>query len=222
MNEIMKIVKLLGRQRAILLGILLGINVLVVLLWFFALDPMREEAQTQLNAEEAKVRDLRNKIANTKQEVAYVKENLPAYQGLQDRGFFLDQDRFMIGRLLEDMRKKTELESFSFNIDDLTEIPNADAETAKQRLVKSHITIQKVASVFDSNIYAFLQDIAAVFPETTRIQKFDMKRVKEVNETSLNEIVEGKPVTFIDAGIEFDWITMVPKREGMTAGAGGR
>ena len=204
-------IKLIGMKRVMFLATLLGLNFLVLCTYLFVLDPMITDSQSKLRAVEGKISELKGKISNTKQEVVYLKENIPKYQELQDKGLFLEQDRFMIERLLEDMRIRAGITKFSFAIDDLKEIPNADASGMEHKLVSSNIRVDRIISVLDNNIFSFIQHIGDAFPEHARLQKFELRRVSDVNETKLNEIVQGKPVNFVDATVNFDWVTMVPK-----------
>jgi hypothetical protein len=174
-----------------------------------------------LNTVNSQISGLRNNIANIKQDIIYVNDNLPKYKEFQSRGLFLDQDRFMAGRLLEDMRKKTDIPSFSFTIEDLKDIPNADAETVNYRLVSSRIRVERISAVFDNNVYVFLQEIAKSFPEHTRVQKFDLRRLTEVNEQTLKDITEGKQKGIIEANVVFDWMTMVKKQQEQPVAPGG-
>ncbi|MCE9508669.1 MAG: hypothetical protein K8R48_10230 [Alphaproteobacteria bacterium] len=217
--------KLIGLKRVIAICILLGINFGVFSVYLTALAPMLEDAQRQLRAVDGQISDLRSKITTAKQETAFVKENLPKYQELQDRGLFLEQDRFMIDRLLQDMRSKAGIANFSFAVGDLTAMANADAESIGYTLSSSRISVDKIISPLDNNIYAFLQDIRGAFPEYTRLQKFSIQRTAKVNEQLLNDLSDGKQVSAVGANIVFDWMTLVPNAAGQSqdaAGAGRR
>ena len=204
-------IKLIGLRRIILFLCFLGINLLVSSGYFLGLAPMRDEAQMQLNAVRGQISSLQNKIMNVQKEVNSLKENQPKYQKLKDKGFFLGQDRFMIERLLENVRKKSEITSFSFTVGNLKDVPNAKAASMNYKLVSSRIEVGNIMSPLDSNIYIFLQALADDFPQHTRIQSFDIRRTKEVTEAALSKIAIGKPVSFVDANLSFDWMTLVPK-----------
>jgi hypothetical protein len=215
-------IKLLGLKRLIKLAVLLGINLLAATIYFLTLSPMLDTEQAQLNAVESQVSGLNGKIAGAKQDMIFVKENLTKYQDLKDKGLFMEQDRFMIDHTLQDMRGKAGLSAFSFSIEDLKDVPNANADSMDYKLVSSRINVDRIVSALDSNIYVFLQNIASTFPEHTSIQKFDIKRVAEVNEQALKDINDGKPVSFVTADVSFDWLTLAPKTAGSTtAGSGG-
>ncbi|MCK4945984.1 MAG: hypothetical protein KAI61_07825 [Alphaproteobacteria bacterium] len=217
-------IKLIGLRRIILFLCFMGINLLVASSYFLGLAPMRDEAQMHLNAVSAQISSLQNKIMNIQREVNSLKENQPKYQTLKDKGFFLVQDRFMIGRLLEEVRKKSQITSFSFTIENLKDVPNANAARMNYSLVSSRIKVEKIVSPLDSNVYIFLQLLADAFPEHTRFQNFEIKRTGEVTEAALSKIAMGKSVSFVDSSLTFDWMTLVPKvtEKPATAGFRGR
>ena len=204
-------IKLIGLRRIILFLFFLGINLLVASGYFIGLKPIRNDAQMQLNTVSGQISALQNKIMNIQKDVNSLKENQPKYQALKDKGFFLSQDRFMIGRLLEEVRKKSKITSFSFTIGNLKEIPNAKANSMDYKLVKSHIKIRNIMSPLDINIYIFMQKLADSFPKHTRLQSFNIKRTEEVTEASLSKIAMNQPVSFVNAQLSFDWITLIPK-----------
>lgn len=216
-------IKLIGLKRIITIVVLLGINLLVAGGYMFGLDPMLQETQNQLNAVDGEIASLSGKISNIKQEMAYLKENMPKYQALKDSGAFQSQDRFKAGRVLDDMRGKAKLGSFSFVIEDMKDIPNADAAGIGHRLVNSRINIKISATPIDTGVYEFLQDIKGSFSGHTHIKSFDVKRIAEVDEKSLKEVADGKRAGFIGANVVFDWMTLIPNsvEPATTPGAGG-
>ena len=204
-------IKLIGLRRIILFLFFLGINLLIASGYFFGLKPIQDEAQMQLNVVNSQISTMKNKIMNIQKEVDSLIKNQPKYQKLKDKGFFLNQDRFMIGRLLEEVRKKSKITSFSFTIGNLKEIPNRKADSMNYKLIKSHIKVGNIMSPLDINIYIFMQKLGDFFPEHTRLQNFNIKRTEEVTEASLSKIAMGQPVSFVNAQLSFDWITLIPK-----------
>jgi len=204
-------IKLIGFKRTIFMACLLAINLSVLGIYFLSIGPMLDSVTSQRDAVNGQINELRGKIASIKKDMAYVKDNLPQYNELKDKGFFLNQDRFTISRAMEDLRVKAGITSFSFAIGDVKDIPNADADAINYKLIASRIKVDNIASPLDANIYIMAQDIAQVFPYFVRLQDMNVTRKAEVTEATLQDIVNGKPVSFVNADIEFDWITMVPK-----------
>lgn len=207
-------IKLIGLKRAIVLGCVLVLNLVLAGIYFAGLSPVRQEADMQLAVATAQIGDLNMKIANIKQEMLYLEESLPKYHDLEQKGFFRQQDRFMIGRTMEDLRIKAGIASFSFTIADTEVIPNAAADAMGHQLVNSRITVEDIVTPFDSNVYILMQEMSYVFPEYARIESMEVTRLVDVSEAALKDISEGKAVKFVDATVSFDWMTLVPKNGG--------
>ena len=206
-------IKLIGFKRLIFLACMVALNLSVLGVYFFSIGQMLDDVTSQKSTVDGQISELRGKIGNIKQDMAFAKDNLPKYNELKDKGFFQNQDRFAIDRIMKDLRAQTGISNFNYDVSALKEIPNADADAVNYRLIDSHIKVDKIISPLDTNIYILAQALPHVFPPYARIQKMDITRAAEVNEQALKDISEGKPVNFVNANIEFDWITMVPKPE---------
>jgi hypothetical protein len=211
-------IKLIGLKRMIFLVVMLTLNLCVAAGYFFAIGPMLDDVTAQRDAINGQITDLRGKIDSVKQDMSYVTDNMPKYNELKDKGFFLPQDRFMIGRTMEDLRVKAGISNFAFSVADVEEIPNKDAADVNYKLINSRINVDKIVSPLDANIFVLAQEMAHVFPDYARIQQMNIRRAREVNEDSLKDIAAGKQVNFVDATLEFEWITMVPKPDASAAG----
>jgi len=213
-------IKLIGFKRMIFLACLLALNLSVLGIYFSSIGPMLDDVTSQRDSVRGQTAALREKINSIKKDMAFVNDNMSKYNDLKDKGFFLNQDRFMINRTMEDLRVKAGIPSFSFTIADIKDIPNVDAEAVNYRLIDSHIKVDTVVSPLDSNIYMLAQEIAHSFPSAVRLQDMNLTRASEVTEATLNDIAAGKLVNFVNATIEFDWITMVPKTADAATPAG--
>jgi hypothetical protein len=211
-------IKLIGLKRMIFLAVMLTLNISAVAAYFFAIGPMLDDVTTQKASIDGQISELHGKIDNVKQDRAFVNDNLPKYNDLKDKGFFLPQDRFMIGRTMEDLRVKAGISNFAFSVADVEEIPNKDAADVNYKLINSRINVDKIVSPLDANIFVLAQEMAHVFPDYARIQSMNIRRSREVNEEALKDIAAGKQVNFVDATLEFEWITMVPKPDAAAPG----
>ena len=214
-------IKLVGLKRMIFLACMITLNLAVLCAYFFSIGPLLDEVTEQTDKVNAQIAELHGKISSIKQDMAFVKDNMPKYDELKNSGFFQAQDRFTISRIMEDLRVKAGISSFSFSVADVTEIPNADAAAVNFRLINSRIKVDKIVSPLDANIYVLAQEMTHVFPDFARMQDMHITRAAEVTEATLKDIANEKMVNFVNADLEFDWITMVPKPAETTAGPGG-
>lgn len=204
-------IKLIGLKRLIILVSVASLNLLILSSYLFGVGPMLDDVTMQRDSIQAQVSETQGKLANIKADIAFIQEHLPDYKNLEKSGFFLNQDRFMIGRTMEDLRAKAGISGFSFLVADVNEITNADAGAINYKLINSHIKVDKIVSPLDTNVYTLVQEMAKVFPDFARLQRLEVVRDSEVTEQSLKDIAAGRPVNFVNAEVELDWITMVPK-----------
>lgn len=204
-------IKLVGIKRLLVVIVLLGINLAVLAGYFMVLAPQMEDIQMQLRTADAQIFELSGKISNIKKDMVFLKENMPRYQALRDHGLFQEQDRFLVNRVLGDIRVKNNLSGLSFTIQDVREMPNKDADAIGYRLSRSRVDITIISVLFDRDIYGFMQDISNALPGHVYIKDFTVKRVAEVNEANLKSIADGASIGFVNSNFSFDWLTLLSK-----------
>ena len=121
-----------------------------------------------------------------------------------------------MSRDLDGIRLRSALAGFSFTINDIKKIDNAEALAAQMQLIDSRIKIENVVSLLDLNFYDFLDQMQLQFPAHVRVQSFDVARRDPLNTAALAHIAKGEPVNLISATALFDWLTIVPKQETKT------
>lgn len=203
--------KLIGLKRALYLFILLGVNAVLAAAFFLLLEPMRTDSETELDSVKGQISELNGKISNIKQEMKLYQENKPKYDALAAKGFSLPQDNFMIEKTLDDLRARSGLMGFSFEISDLKDVDNGDAKTAKVRLVTRRISLRQVKSLIDINFYDFINQMYTAFPVQVRLNNFTLRQTPTVDPTALKAVTAGKSVGFIDGDMAFDWFTVIPQ-----------
>lgn len=212
-------IKLIGVKRILAILLLLGMNLAVVAGYMMIVAPQMEDIQGQLRQVDGQISELRGKISSIKKDMAFLKDNMPRYQGLRDKGLFQEQDRFIVNRVLGDIRSKNNLSGFSFTVQDLREMPNKEADDMGHRLARSRVDIKILSATLDIDVYGLIQDIPGALPGYTYVKDFSVKKIMEVNEDTLRSLADGKRVGFINANISFDWLTLMPKPEAPAAGS---
>lgn len=202
--------KLIGFKRALLLGIFLAINLVLGSVYLLGIEPMRSEAQMTYDSVNGEIGGLQGRIQNIKQEMALYQESLPKYEALHKNGFFLEQDRFRMGRDLGDVRGASGLRGFSYNIADIKDMPNSEAASQNMRLINSRIDINNVDTITDEEFYRFLDLMQTQFPTHVRVQSFRMQRAGILDEQVLKSLAGGQTIRIVDAAAVIDWMTIVP------------
>lgn len=202
--------KLIGVRRAFILACLLAVNVMIVSVYLFAVYPLRDEAENNLNTTVGEIGALRDKIQNIRQDMQVFKDTLPQYEALKAKGFFMAQDRFQMDRDLKRVQDEAELKGFSYTINDIQNMDSAAAAAASLRLISSRIMVTNVTSLLDVELYRFIEMMQRNFPSHVRLQSFTVRRVISLNEPTLKAIATGSIPSLINAEANFDWMTLVP------------
>lgn len=204
-------IKLIGLQRLLILVVLLALNGALAAGFFLVVDPMKVEAQDKISSLDSQISTLRNKIVNVKAELKELKEKIPEYYAMEENGFFQEQDRFLVGKVLEKYRGATKLVGFSFIVGEIEEINSKDAAKAGYRLINSEIAVTQINAYLDTHVFALANIIDHAFPGRTRIKRIRVKRTdpgKEIENETLDKICKGQAVSLVEANIDFDWISL--------------
>ncbi len=214
-------IKLVGLRRIIILACIIAMNLVAAGIYFFAVGPMLSEAQSQTQSTQGEISSLNARIAGAKRDAAFMKENMPEYERMQQDGFFLTHNRFMLENEINKLREAAGISSFSYDVAAATKVENRDAESIHYQLLGSRISVSRIASPLDANIYILAQSIHKVFPIDTRLQEMKIQRVKQVDPQSLKLLSDGKQVNFVNAAVAFEWITLVPNAPAKKNGSNG-
>ncbi len=205
--------KLIGGKRLTQLAVLGGLNVCLLAGWLLWAMPLKEETQTELSGIEGQIGNLRASILNVKDEMKFFQENQANYETMKTSGFFMPQDRFVISRQLEDMRRVFRIIGFSYVIGDNEAVPNTDAQGSKSKLINSRIKFTNMNLYIDTDIYAFLNALNGFLPGYARINDVEIRRTNEFSNDSLQKIMDRLPVGLLEATVTVDLMTMVPEAD---------
>lgn len=201
--------KLIGIKRALILAILLAINLAIAGLYFFAIEPMRNNASMQLSSIEGEISGLQSKIQNVKRELDDFKRNLPKYEELNKVGFFNNQDRFELMRHLDAVKTKSDLVGFPFDVTEVRELPSTDAAASQSRLIYSRIALKDLPTMVDIDFFRFVDVMMETFPSHVRLNAFSIARVPNLDTAFLTQIRKREKTSAITAEATFDWMTIV-------------
>lgn len=213
-------IKLLGFKRTLILGILLGVNALLGVIYLLWASPQTAALNTQLMGLRSEISNLQTGIQNTKTDMQMLEQNLPTYDMLIKKGFMQEQDRFVMSRALEDIKAKSHVQGFSFSVGDIREITNADAQLAGKRLLHSRVQLNSISSPLDINVFDMVRLIETEYPVHARISSFKISREGALNQERIDAMVEA-PVSLVASELVFDWFSMSDIPQAVTPGVPG-
>lgn len=215
-------IKLLGFKRTLILGILLGVNGILLLAYMLWASPQTQMLDGQLNGLRAQISTLQTNIQNTKTDLEMLQNNIGTYEQYVARGFFQEQDRFGMSRALEDIKTEARIQGFSFAVGDIREISNNDARQAGKRLLHSRVSIDRISAPLDINFFDLISLIETTYPIHARIHAFELTRAAAVTPETLQKISR-EPFTLITGQLTFDWLSLsdIPQATGAAPPPGG-
>jgi hypothetical protein len=211
-------IRLIGMRRAVILAAAAAANVVVAGAWLLGVEPLKSDAEGELAGVNSRISRLSGDIQNVKTVLAAYKDDYAKYQALRERGFVGAQNRFQAGRALEDMRLRAGLIGYTYRIDMMKTVPDTNADTAGAQLLSSRVTLEKLSSVLDNNVYGLLDRLAAEFPAHTRVERLEVKRMHAVDANILKALTQS-PVPLVEGSVALDWFTVSPKEEAPANGA---
>ncbi len=211
-------IKLLGFKRIAAIAILLGLNALAMAAYFLFVSPMLDDTTAQLEGLKSDLGQIRGKIDDEKRDAAFVNENTGRFQSIAASGLFGGQDRFEGQRILDELRKKGDISSFTLTVGEMTKLPSPDADSIGFDIMSSKVSVTQAVAALDTGIFALAQGVMKDFPGHTRIRRFEVRRTQPLDDKVMNDFSDGKDVTLVSADLDFDWITLEQKPAAPAAG----
>ncbi len=115
-----------------------------------------------------------------------------------------------MSRDLDAIRLAAGLRGFSYNINDIQTVKNADADAASMKLINSRILINNVGLLLDSDFYTFFDLMNDRFPSHLRMHSFMVSRTGPLTEQVLNGLSGPNALPVVVAEASYDWMTLVP------------
>lgn len=213
-------IKVLGTKRLIVLGIFVGINALLGAVLYGYLEPSNLGLDRDLNSVKRQISSKRAEVGKLRVEYQQIQEEKEFFGGLENAGFFNDQDRVLARRRLQDIIDQSKVLSAKYDISPRVEVPNEKAKDANHVELSSPISVN-VDAIDDADIFSFLYLVENAFPGQTSVQSFSLQRVQDVNEAVLRSVGTGSSPVLVKGQIGFVWKTIVPvdKLQANNAGA---
>ena len=203
--------QVLGRNRVILLVMLVFFNAAMAFGLYEFLTPERLKAQGILTSARAQLEERRAEIQRLKEEYALLQSQIRYFKEIENRGFFNDQNRVAARESFEKLREISGVLKAKYNIKagQLTE--DARADEAGYVILQSPINVE-LDSTDDVDVYSFLKLIQEYFPGKVGVVSMEIERVENVNSQLLNDMSNGEPVPVVKSKIDFQWKTMASRK----------
>jgi hypothetical protein len=205
-------IKILGKQRIIILMVLLAVNVATGMLVYSYLVPRQTLKQQELTALKGKISTMQSDINRMQIEFDQMVERKAQFEDLKEKGFFYNQDRRRAELALQSIQEQAGVIAAVATIAPGAVEENAEAQKAEYKILKSTIKI-RVDAMESVEIYRYIYMLQRAFPGHLSIVNLNMTRKMEVTGAVLREIATGKNPPLVQADLELAWRTMIPQSE---------
>lgn len=203
-------IQILGKRRAAIIGVMLVFNIIVGGSYMFIVEPMKVETNNRLTSVQGEISKYQSDIQNIKTEMQTLRDALPNYEMLSQKGFFRGHDRFEVERLIRDLRPNAGgVYPYDYEVDQLKVIDTPEATAIGKRILLSRIKISRVSSPTDAGFYSLLQSVPAAFPEHVRIADFELKVLSSVSDAISKKLVLKENLRPYEGSMTIDWMTIV-------------
>lgn len=214
-----QMIKTLGLQRTIILGVLIAFVAITAYANFYVFQPQAKSASSRLSGVRSEEAELRTAIDVMRGEQSTFDQQRSLYEKLEKRHFIGEQDRVLAREIFNQMQRQSKLLSIKYQIKSAGIWEITDVTDDKQALMVSPIEIT-IEALDDVDVYRFVYYLSNLFPGKISIKTLKMERPIRLTPERLRSISLGNIDTLIRATINADWITMAP-REIIPAGAPG-
>jgi hypothetical protein len=213
-------IKVLGAKRLIVIAVIVALNAVLAGVLYGYLQPKNGTLIRDLRSTQSLVGSKRSEIGRLRVEYQQIQEEKEFFGGLENAGFFSDQDRVLARRRMQEIIDQSRVLSARYNISPRAEVANEKAKQANHVELSSPISVN-IDAVDDADFYNFLYLVENAFPGQTSVQAMSLERVMDVNEAVLRSVGTGVNPVLVRGKIDFVWKTLVPLATMQEQNAGG-
>ena len=158
----------------------------------------------EIDAIEWQIEENSDRIANIEAEVSTIKEKSRQYDEISEAGFFAEQERLKATQLLEQLAREHGLTKLNFKFEPQTARLVEGESDATFELVQTQIVIE-AAALTDYDVLGFAAEFAYRLEGQVQMPVFSLKRMVEIDDTTLTEISRGALTIVFDSLVEINW-----------------
>ncbi len=220
MNELKKIITVIGQRRFVMLAALIAANVVLFLSLQNLFVPQNEQAVSQESRIKGELVSISREIQELPERHAALKVSDNKYVALMMRGLFADQDRIEARSRIDKIRGLSGLRGVEYKIEPQKLETNAAVTGINGEVMLTSVDVQ-IKSLTDLEMRTFIQRMHDEFSGLVIVKKIKFDRSNAVSDENLLRLTKKDPVDFVTGSVSFDWYSMKIK-EGMPEAAAGR
>jgi hypothetical protein len=205
-------IQVLGFRRVAILTALLLANAVLAAMVYYVLIPQKDKTENELRTVKGVIDSRRNEIATLKTQYELIQEQKNLFGNLEKAKFFTTQDRVEARKMMEAIQSTSRVLSAKYSIGAAEVIEDPVAAVADHVILHSPISVS-IDALDDVDIYSFIYWMENAFPGYAGVSGLTMERKLDIDEAALRQIGNGVPTVLMNARVDFDWDTMVPRSQ---------
>lgn len=203
-------IQILGAKRVLTLAILFLVNIALAAALYTIFIPEKTQTEQELRVTKAAVASRRGEIQTMQTEYQQIQQQKSLFGDLEKARFFTTQDRVEARRMIEAIQGTSKVLSAKYAIGAAEVLENEQASAAGHVILHSPLSVN-IDALDDMDIYNFIYWMENAFPGHAAVTSLTLERQLDIDEVTLRQIGNGVPTVLVNANIDFDWSTMVPR-----------
>lgn len=206
-------IALLGFKRIVILGVVVGVNVLLGAAIYLYLIPQIDNVDRQIRSANSRMSTMQSEIQTLTTEFDQIQGRQDIFELLRQDDFFSDQNRSGVENLLKQIEQESGVLSAKVAFRSGQTNSNYEVATEAEHVILESPVEINLSAMNDTHIYRYLYLLERMFPGHISINNIVIQRIGEINSTVLRAIVDGKNPPLIRAQVSLIWRTLIPQSE---------
>ena len=205
-------IKVIGIQRLVILGVLVAANVLLAAVIYLYLIPQESKLARDLRVLKSSNQSKSSDIDRMQIEFEQLGEQQDSFERLKQDGFFKAQIRSVAKNILNDIQGESNVVSARTKISAGRIEENEEAKKSKYKLLVSPVVLE-IQAYDDSDIYRYLFILEKKYPGHLSVDKILIRRTGDISGPVLRAIATKANPVLVTANVELSWRTMIPESQ---------
>lgn len=209
MKQLQEIIDLIGKQRFIVLAVMLAIAVSATFMWQQVLLPASEEIERENKTIESDRARLQSELIELPVRYKTLKENEARYDELIQSSFISTQDRISARARMSSIREAAGLRDMTYSISPIEKMTTQSAQGLDGELVRSKISVT-MKGLSDIEMREFVDVMREDFGGLILLRSAEFKLEKPITPENLKKLVSGENIEFVSGKVSLEWYSILP------------
>ncbi|MGH1399006.1 MAG: hypothetical protein ACRBCT_07315 [Alphaproteobacteria bacterium] len=199
---------ILGFRRVVILLVLLALNAVVAAAWLGYLKPEAIKREREVRFLKTQIASMQGKMEGIRIDPQKIDQQKKYFNVMENAGFFSVQGRREAELILKEIQSMSGVNKAVIDIGKGEKHMRPEIREAQYVVLESPLKIG-VFALDDLEIMSYMAMLQSSFPGHLTIGSLQFKRDKEINNTVLRAIAEGKSPDLVSGEVSLVWRTLI-------------